>query len=614
MRIVTDIKRKVVFAFALAFAFSTVGAPWLGLAGTASAVAPTTPVNVRLLTGGNSVAVLWEPASTGAAATSYKVYRGGVLKATVSPVNNNLAQGNTQRWLDTTAVNATAYSYQVSAVNVDGESALTTAKNITHTTTPGVPTVTIDASTPASLTTFANSAKALIQAWYPKFVWHQGSPAGTSTTMTLKPVSGLANTAQQVGNTIEYNQEWAIANASAPTAPNLFLHEAAHVMQLSGTGSGYLPWAHEGMADYMQHYVFGDDNNKTLSLSGTNETWLRGYEYSAYMLNYVTKTFNKPNFVKDFDATFAPSYDLNFFKNQTNNLSVAQVWQQLGGRKVSSPTFFKNVTASFQCLELTGAFFNPPNFSEPKLASCNNNATAQQWEFIPDTATSTQGELRILTIPSTGNCLDVYGSGTTAGTRVYTHACNNTNAQKWEILGNGSLKNPNSGMCLQPIGQATAAGTGMEIAVCDSTNIQNWLVRPLGVLKNQTGFVCASISVANPVQLYNCSAGIANQSFSYVQATPGAVSGQIKNPNGNVCLQPIGGSTVVDTKMEFVSCTAATAQQWQWQADMKVKNIASGLCLSLPQWASPWQLTQTSCAVEGTPYAGLKKWDYLYNF
>lgn len=625
MRLFNHIKHKAGTAvLALAFAVVSVATPWLGLAGTAYAVAPTTPVNVRLMTGGNSVAVLWEPAATGDPATSYKVYRGGVLKATVSPANNNQAQGNTQRWLDTTAVNATSYSYQVSAVNADGESALTTAKSITHSTTVVVPTVTIDPSTPATLTTFANNAKALIQAWYPKFVTTLGSPAGTDTTLTIKPVSGLANNAQHSGSgLIEYKQEWALANLSNPAALNLFLHESTHAAQLSGTGTQYLPWAHEGMAEYMQNYVFGDNNNRTITLTDTSHTWLRGYEYSAYMLNYVAKTFNKPNLVKDFDASFNPGYDLAFFRTQTNGLSVGDIWKQLGGRRVTSAMYLKNAGASLQCLDLVGQMFNPPAFAPPKLAACDFGNTAQQWAYIPDDATGTgdntavqQGELRVLTLPQSGTCLDVTGSGTTAGTTVNTYTCNGSVAQKWVINGNGSLRNPNSNMCLQPIAAGTAAGTAMEIATCSGATIQNWSIRPMGALFSPYSVACGSASVLSPVQTFACS-GIPTQQFSYVQATPGAVSGQIKNPKINGCLRPVGGSTAVDAQMEFVQCGPPTNQQWQWQSDMKLKNMDSGLCLTLPAVPIPpavvRQFFQTSCSVEASP-ASLKKFEYFFNY
>ncbi|MDN5274676.1 MAG: hypothetical protein JWP06_577 [Candidatus Saccharibacteria bacterium] len=607
MKAFTYIKHKAGIAV-LAFAFAIVStlSPWLGMAGTAFAAAPTMPVNLRLLTGGNSVAVLWEPAAGGDPATSYKIYRGGVLKATVSPVTNNETAGNTQRWLDTTVVNGTAYSYAVSAVNVDGESAQTASKSITHSSTPAVPTITIDPSTPASLTTFANSVKTLLQAWYPKIVWYLGNPTGTSTSITLTPISGLGNTAQQVGNTIQYNQEWAVANASSLTAPNLFLHEATHVAQLSGMSSVYLPWAHEGMADYMKKYLFGDSNLQTISMSSTDETWMRGYEYSAYLFNYITKNYNKPNFVKDLDATFAPTYDAAFFKNQTG-LIVGELWQKLGGRKVSSPTYFRNVTAGFKCMAADGPVYGAPDGTNVILNNCDFQAQ-QQWEWIPDSPTSNQGELRLLTLPVTGKCADVYGSGTTDGTRVYIWGCNTTAAQKWILQSNGALKNPNSGKCLQPVAGGTTVGTGMEISTCTSTDIQNWFQRPIGMFKIQAGAGCISSSVA-PTQIFGCSDGTASQQWSYNQTTPGATSGTIKTSAGN-CLQPLSGSLAANATMETVACTGATTQNWQWQTDSTVKNIGSGLCLTLPAWASPWQMTQTTC----TSPTSLKKFDVLYQY
>lgn len=606
MRALTYIKHKAgVITLAFSLALVLTATPWLGLVKVSAAI-PTMPVNVRLYTGGNSVAVLWEPAPTGDAPTSYKVYRGGVLKATVSPVNNNLASGNTQRWLDTTVVNGTAYGYRVSAVNADGESAQTTQVNITHSSTPAVPTVTIDPSTPGSLTTFANTTKTLLQDWYPKIVSYLGNPAGTSTSITLKPVSGLANTAQQVGNTIEYNQEWAIANAAVPTAPNLFLHEATHVAQLSGISSTYLPWVHEGMATYMENYLFGDNNNQTITLTTTDQTWMRGYEYSAYFFNYISKNFNKPNFVKDLDATFAPIYDTLFFKNQTG-LTVGELWQKMGGRKVTSPNYFKNVNASMKCLEGDGPVYGAPDGTNVIIDNCSYEAQ-QQWEWIPDSATSNQGELRLLTLPVTGKCADVYGSGTADGTRVYLWGCNTTAAQKWILEPNGSLKNPNSGKCLQPIAAGTAVGTGVEIKTCDASNAQNWFQRPPGMFKSQAGAGCVA-STVNPVAIFGCGDATSPYMFSYNQTSFGATSGTVKG-TGGTCLQPLAGSVAANATMEMATCTGATTQNWQWQADNTVKNIGSGLCLTLPAWAAPWQLTQTTCA---SP-TSLKKFDVLYQY
>jgi|GEM_PF-3192151 len=589
-------------------------APTLAMVPKAFALAGPPPVNVQAYVGGNSIALEWNPA-TGDTPTQYKIYRGGVLKATIAATNAANHSGTVQRWYDTAVTNGTTYSYQVSALNAASEeSTKTTAINVTQPATPVVvPTVTIDPSTPSAYLAFANAGKALLQTWYPKFVTKLGNPTGTPTSMTLVPKTSAqinGNTMQTDGTTIEYNMSWVDAHTTDPTAVAIFLHESMHVAQLGGTPTAhYLPWVHEGMADYAEAYWFADDPAQTIN--NTTDNYLMGYRPASYFFNWIMTTYSKPNFIKDLSASFAPHYSLTFFKSQTG-LTVGELWQKMSGRRMSSPILFRNLGASQKCLDDLNSVTTPGN--DLQITPCTPGNDAQQFVWIPDSTFANQGELRVkIQVASVATpCVDVWGSGTTAGTKVDIYTCNNSVAQKWIMMSNGALKNPNSGMCLQPVGGGTATGTTMEISPCTGALIQNWWSRPPGMLKSWNGLGCpgvAAASVGTPVLVYTCNDGGNSQTWTFLPSSIGATTGAVQIL-GNRCLQPVGGSTAVNTTMEISTCTGGTIQQWQWQGDNTVKNIGSGYCLTIPAWASPWTITQASCASPTT----LKQWDVLYQF
>jgi hypothetical protein len=92
-----------------------------------------------------------------------------------------------------------------------------------------------------------------------------------------------------------------------------------------------------------------------------------------------------------------------------------------------------------------------------------NQTRAQTWSMMSD------GTIRAL-----GGCLDVYSADTANGTPVQLHSCNGTPAQEWVLNTSGSLKNPNSGKCLDDPNASTTAGTQLQIYTCNGTAAQNW--------------------------------------------------------------------------------------------------------------------------------------------
>jgi fibronectin type 3 domain-containing protein len=95
----------------VAFRLNSVASPAsAAVTATPTAAAPGAPTGLSAQAGDTVTTLSWAAVS---GATSYKVYRGGVLRATVS----------TTTWTDTGLTNGTTYSYYVTAVKVAVESA-----------------------------------------------------------------------------------------------------------------------------------------------------------------------------------------------------------------------------------------------------------------------------------------------------------------------------------------------------------------------------------------------------------------------------------------------------------------------------------------------------------
>jgi hypothetical protein len=88
---------------------------------------------------------------------------------------------------------------------------------------------------------------------------------------------------------------------------------------------------------------------------------------------------------------------------------------------------------------------------------------AQQWALVSDG-----------TVQSLGGCLDVSNSGTANGTLVQHYQCNNTAAQQWQVQSNGELLNPQSGKCLDDPNSSATNGTQLQIYTCNASNAQVW--------------------------------------------------------------------------------------------------------------------------------------------
>ncbi len=111
-----------------------------------------------------------------------------------------------------------------------------------------------------------------------------------------------------------------------------------------------------------------------------------------------------------------------------------------------------------KCVDVQGA--NSADGTPIQLYDCNQT-NAQSWTIVAD------GSIQAL-----GKCLDITGLGTTPGTKIQLWTCWGGANQKWVPQANGSLLNPQSGLCLDDLEGNTTNGTQLQIKGCDGSTEQ----------------------------------------------------------------------------------------------------------------------------------------------
>ena len=106
------------------------------------------------------------------------------------------------------------------------------------------------------------------------------------------------------------------------------------------------------------------------------------------------------------------------------------------------------------------------NGTPVQLYTCNGT-NAQKWTV------GTDGTIRAL-----GKCLDVTAAGTADGTAIQLYDCNGTGAQKWAVSGAKDIVNIAANKCLDVTGNSSADGTRLQIWTCGGTANQKWTVNP----------------------------------------------------------------------------------------------------------------------------------------
>lgn len=98
----------------------------------------------------------------------------------------------------------------------------------------------------------------------------------------------------------------------------------------------------------------------------------------------------------------------------------------------------------------------------PELAACQDRSS-QRWSMPGD------GSVRVL-----NRCLDVFASGEANGTPVILYPCIRSDAQQWQIRGDGTWRNPQSNKCLSTAGGRSDPGTRLAVFECAGGQHQKW--------------------------------------------------------------------------------------------------------------------------------------------
>lgn len=115
-----------------------------------------------------------------------------------------------------------------------------------------------------------------------------------------------------------------------------------------------------------------------------------------------------------------------------------------------------------------------------------------------------------------GKCVDVAGANSANGTPVQLWDCNGTNAQRWTIAGDGSIRA--LGKCLDVTSGSTANGAKIQLWDCNGTGAQRWAISGARDIVNIAANKCLDVTDSNSangarLQIWTCS-GAANQKWT----------------------------------------------------------------------------------------------------
>jgi hypothetical protein len=306
-----------------------VGSGWTGytklVSGPIDCGRTDPPTNVRAYVGGSSIALRWNPPA-GASAASYRIYRNGVSLGVVNAAPG-LAYVNTARYVDTTAVRGTAYTYTVAMTTTSG--AVTDQSATVTSTLPAVgstaPTVAVIIDSAGFTGTSADLTliRQTLVNWYPKLV-QQFSYGSYSTPTTINVnFAAIGGGAQTSGTTITIGTT---ANYTSPNFPGLVLHEATHILQQYPSGPF---WVAEGFAVYATHTIYNDANTPFPS-TGSNYT--DGYSPGAYLIKSASRWAAASGLPREINvAAHNDTYSDAIFVNRTGR-SPAQWWSAINAR------------------------------------------------------------------------------------------------------------------------------------------------------------------------------------------------------------------------------------------------------------------------------------------
>uniref|UniRef100_UPI000A3FE426 ricin-type beta-trefoil lectin domain protein n=1 Tax=Streptomyces lushanensis TaxID=1434255 RepID=UPI000A3FE426 len=131
-----------------------------------------------------------------------------------------------------------------------------------------------------------------------------------------------------------------------------------------------------------------------------------------------------------------------------------------------------------------------------------------------------------------GKCVDVAGASNANGTPVQLYDCNGSNAQRWTVASDGTLRA--LGKCLDIVERGTADGALVQLWDCGGGANQQWVVNSARDIVNPQANKCLDVkdrSTANGarLQIWTCT-GQTNQKWT----AAGTSGGGNPSPSGFV--------------------------------------------------------------------------------
>lgn len=431
------------------------------------------PSNLQAITGGNSIAVLWDMPRYGV--KSVEVYRNNAQIGTVTPGQGVLrAEKLGTRYIDKTVADGQTYDYKVRLItqgnNTSDFTPTVSATQPNKANTTPVPTVTIDATQASDLTSYLNTyAKSEIETWYPKIAdaiaYPSYAPINSMKIVMDTGTSGVAN-ASYATRIISVNPSWLRDNPE--DGGGMFIHEATHILQAYPTNDP-TNWIVEGIADWTRDWF----SRERFYIPAPNAK-LGPYRDGALVARWAQAKYD-PAFVRKLNiAMHTNSYSASFVANLTAGRNASQLFAEAKQSHYGSTSAITSNTG--KCIDIANN--NPTVGGKLQLTSCTN-ASGQKWTVVYRDAGLHGTTKKILhlvnsAVTPAGQCIDIYGFATVDGSTVWPWACKWETNQEWAQQTDDSLLNPFSGKCLSTANASSADGVQIVIATCDGSPAQRW--------------------------------------------------------------------------------------------------------------------------------------------
>jgi len=431
------------------------------------------PTNVQAITGGNSIALLWDMPRFGV--KSVEVYRNDAKVATIMPGHGTLrAEKLGTRYIDKSVSGGQSYQYKVRLItqgnNTSAFSSIVSATQPNLGNTTPVPTVIIEASQASNLTNYLSTyAKSEVETWYPKIsdaIAYPNYTPRNSITLLMDTSNADVATADYRTGIISVNPSWLRDNPE--DGGGMFVHEATHIAQAypANDPSG---WIQEGIADWSRDWL----TRERFYIPAPNAQ-LGGYSEGGLVAQW-TQTKYDPGFIRKLNiAMHNNAYSAPFVANLTGGRSASQLFAEAKQANYGSTGTIVGING--KCIEVANN--NPTTGGKLQLAPCSNSS-GQKWTTIYRDAGlhgSAKKTLHFVNsaVAANGQCIDVYGFATVEGSTVWPWNCNWQINQEWVKQTDGSLMNPYSGKCLSTAGKSSDNGAQIVIAACDDSTAQRW--------------------------------------------------------------------------------------------------------------------------------------------